>query len=139
MRVPINSTSSVEGMMDTIWTIGFRLRLNYPKSRRRPKQFLRAEWKEAGPRLHVNKLRLVPPKIVSEFIEPTLQDFVTDLGFIAADRLDVLLVAGSKLIDNTALRSGRSHSSLRKISNGEFRRKSELAGTLQRSRFGDRP
>jgi hypothetical protein len=37
VRVPINSTSSVEGMMDTIWTIGCRLRLSYPKSRRRPK------------------------------------------------------------------------------------------------------
>jgi hypothetical protein len=37
VRVPINSTSSVEEMMDTAWTIGCRLRLNYPKSRRRPK------------------------------------------------------------------------------------------------------
>src|ERR1700687_3985572 len=71
-------------------------------------------------------------------MEHSLQDFVTDLGFIAASRLDVLLVAGTNLVDNTAFRSGRSHSSLRKISNGEFERKSELAGALQRSRFGDR-
>src|ERR1019366_9172880 len=37
VRVPINSTNSVEEMMDTAWTIGCRLRLNHPKSRRRPK------------------------------------------------------------------------------------------------------
>jgi hypothetical protein len=53
---------------------------------------LRAEWKEAGPGPHVNKLRLVHPQVVSQFMEHSLQDFVTNLGFIAADRLDVLLV-----------------------------------------------
>jgi len=38
---------------------------------------------------------------VSAFMEHNLQDFVTDLGFIAADRLDILLVAGTNWVDTS--------------------------------------
>ena len=43
-------------------------------------------------RLDIPQLSLIQAEIMSQFVEDCLPDFVTNLGFIGADRLDVLLV-----------------------------------------------
>ncbi len=47
---------------------------------------------ESEGRSDVFQLGFIHPEVVSQFMEHSLSDLVTNLGFIGADRLDVFLV-----------------------------------------------
>ena len=110
------------------WTIGCRLRLNHPKPRRRPKYFLRAEWKEAG-QDYTSTSETRPPKKVSESmgaesagtllrmsvsLQQTASTFFWErmMRSGSTDRWKrLLLVAGTSLVDNKNSR-GEVHTHL---------------------------